>query len=98
MRDLLKMPVLGRGFRPFFLLGALYSAVSIGIWGLSYGGYVTPSYYFIASPIAWHAHEIIYGFAPLAQAEAKIAAAGAAYTAITYTRMASINIGFIQLF
>ncbi len=54
--------ILGRGFRPFFLLGALYSALSLLIWGGFYAGYITPPS-FMLDPVSWHAHEMIYGFA-----------------------------------
>lgn len=55
-------PVWGRGFRPFFFLGALFSTLSIGMWGAFYAGFnVLPPAFFL-DPIAWHAHEMIYGF------------------------------------
>ncbi|MCG6873227.1 MAG: NnrS family protein [Gammaproteobacteria bacterium] len=51
------------GFRPFFLLGSLYSALAMlawllilqDIWGMP------PS--LPGSPAAWHAHEMLYGYA-----------------------------------
>jgi len=55
-------PFLGRGFRPFFLLGAIYSAMSLLIWGGFYAGHITPPS-FLLDPVSWHAHEMIYGFA-----------------------------------
>lgn len=61
MRALFDHPFLGRGFRPFFLLGALYSAISLIIWVGFYRGYVLPPS-FLADPVLWHAHEMIYGF------------------------------------
>jgi uncharacterized protein involved in response to NO len=54
-------PFWGRGFRPFFFMGALYSVLNIFIWGAFYGGYVSPPSSFF-DPISWHAHEMIYGF------------------------------------
>ena len=54
-------PFWGRGFRPFFLLGALYSACMIVIWGGFYADYISPPSV-ISDPIFWHAHEMIYGF------------------------------------
>ncbi len=60
--QLCTIPFLGRGFRPFFALGALFSAVSVLIWGGFYaGGMGLPS--FMLDPVSWHAHEMIYGFA-----------------------------------
>jgi uncharacterized protein involved in response to NO len=60
-RGIFDHPVLGYGFRPFFLLGALFSIISLLIWGGFYAGYVTPSLFMI-DPVSWHAHEMIYGF------------------------------------
>lgn len=48
-------------FRPFFLFGGMFSAISIALWlaflfaGLPYRGYLPP--------VIWHAHEMIYGYA-----------------------------------
>lgn len=55
-------PFWGRGFRPFFFLGALHSVISLGIWAGFYSGTVTPPG-FLLDPILWHAHEMIFGFA-----------------------------------
>ncbi len=41
------------GFRPFFLLGAAFAAVSMALW-------IGPLF---PTALAWHAHEMIYGFA-----------------------------------
>lgn len=60
--DILNAPVLDRGFRPFFLLGAVYSAVSILIWAAAYSGYIVAPVVF-GDPVSWHAHEMVYGFA-----------------------------------
>ena len=60
-RGIFDHPVLGYGFRLFFLLGALYSLISLLIWGGFYAGYVTPPLFMI-DPVSWHAHEMIYGF------------------------------------
>ncbi len=57
----LNHPFLGRGFRPFFLLGALYSIVILLIWGGFFAGYVLPPSFMI-NFISWHGHEMIYGF------------------------------------
>lgn len=62
MQKLFEHPFLGRGFRPFFFLGALFSVFSIVLWAGIYSGYfVPPSFYF--DPISWHSHEMIFGFA-----------------------------------
>jgi uncharacterized protein involved in response to NO len=60
-RSVFDHPVLGYGFRPFFLLGALYSIISLLVWGGFYAGYVTPPI-FMTGPVSWHAHEMIFGY------------------------------------
>lgn len=61
MLALFEHPFLGRGFRPFFLLGALYSVISLLSWAGFYAGYITPPL-ILSDFISWHAHELIYGF------------------------------------
>ncbi len=61
MPTIFNHPFLGCGFRPFFLLGALYSVMSLVIWGGFYAEYVVPPSV-LADPVSWHAHEMIYGF------------------------------------
>lgn len=56
------IPFWGRGFRPFFFFGALFSILSIGIWGAFYGGHGLMPPMFLMDPVSWHAHEMIYGF------------------------------------
>lgn len=60
-RGVFAHPVLGYGFRLFFILGALYSIVSLLIWGGFYAGLVMPPL-FMVDPVSWHAHEMIYGY------------------------------------
>ncbi|ARQ14403.1 NnrS family protein (plasmid) [Rhizobium etli] len=50
------------GFRPFFLAAALWAIVSIGLWAafLNYGIPVASNY----GALYWHAHEMLFGFAP----------------------------------
>ena len=48
------------GFRPFYLLAALFSAVAVLVWlavlrGEPWRGFL--------SPLAWHQHEMTFGFA-----------------------------------
>lgn len=47
----LQAPLWSSGFRPFFLLGAAYGPISVGLWLLA------------PLPALWHAHEMVYGFA-----------------------------------
>src|SRR4051812_50147697 len=53
--------LLSYGFRPFFLLAAVWAAIAVPVWLAAYvHGYALPG----ALPaMAWHAHEMIYGFA-----------------------------------
>jgi uncharacterized protein involved in response to NO len=48
-------------FRPFFLLTSLWGALALGVWIAAYlGG--TPLHGPLA-PLAWHIHEMLFGFA-----------------------------------
>jgi uncharacterized protein involved in response to NO len=49
-----------KGFRPFFLLAALFGATIVPEWLLVLGGFVHPSAYL--PPPLWHAHEMVFGF------------------------------------
>ncbi len=50
------------GFRPFFLGGAIWAVLAILLWvPLHAGSLQVPS---IASPLVWHAHEMLYGYVP----------------------------------
>jgi len=48
------------GFRPFYLAGSAFAAVSILLWMLQLGGALPAAY--LAGPL-WHAHEMLFGFA-----------------------------------
>lgn len=53
---------LSLGFRPFFLIGALFAAVMIALWVPWFLGLISvPSAF---PPAAWHAHELLFGFMP----------------------------------
>ncbi len=54
------MPALALGFRPFYLLAGLYSAVSVIVWSLQYAGWL-PGAPLVYGP-AWHAHEMLFGY------------------------------------
>jgi uncharacterized protein involved in response to NO len=48
------------GFRPFFLLGALWAALAILIWLPAFAGdYQIPT---IFPPVTWHVHEMVFGY------------------------------------
>lgn len=62
-------PIWGQAFRPMFLLGALFSALALALWGISIAALS------VGAPIAelpqwatvsgnfWHSHEMLFGFA-----------------------------------
>lgn len=54
-------PLLSYAFRPFFLLGALFSILAMLVWlGILHAIPVrTP----VGDPVLWHAHEMLFGFA-----------------------------------
>lgn len=50
------------GFRPFFLFGAVWAAVSVVLWLLVLTGTLPlPSH---LTPVEWHVHELLYGYIP----------------------------------
>jgi len=54
-------PFWGRGFRPFFLLGAAYAVLTVLAWVFFVHGAITVPMTW-DNPLLWHAHEMIYGF------------------------------------
>jgi len=48
------------GFRPFYLLAGIFGALSIALWAAQFSGAVGATY--LSGP-AWHAHEMLFGFA-----------------------------------
>jgi len=51
---------LSGGFRPFFLLAAIWAALAVPLWLAAYEhGYPLPG---TLPPMLWHAHEMIYGY------------------------------------
>src|SRR5262249_58865920 len=53
--------ILHYGFRPFFFAGALYAALAIPVWLSAYFLGFDLSGPFTGA--AWHAHEMVFGFA-----------------------------------
>lgn len=47
------------GFRPFFLLASVFSAVSVLLWTAQVAGFLPFAY--LQGP-AWHAHEMLFGY------------------------------------
>jgi uncharacterized protein involved in response to NO len=54
--------LLSYGFRPFFLLGAIYAGLAILAWLPIFNGELALSTAF--GPIDWHVHEMLYGYLP----------------------------------
>jgi uncharacterized protein involved in response to NO len=52
--------LLSFGFRPFFLLAGLFAVLAIGAWLPEYEGEIRIRTAF--SAVAWHAHEMLYGY------------------------------------
>jgi uncharacterized protein involved in response to NO len=52
--------ILSFGFRPFFLLGPLWAALSMMLWIPMLAGQLTLPTRF--DPVTWHAHEFLFGY------------------------------------
>jgi uncharacterized protein involved in response to NO len=48
------------GFRPFYLLASIFSAVSVLLWAAQVSGYLSSAY--LQGPV-WHGHEMLFGYA-----------------------------------
>ena len=54
--------ILSYGFRPFFLLGAIWAACVVAVWlPMRTGSLALPT---ALSPLQWHVHELVYGYVP----------------------------------
>lgn len=54
-------PLFALGFRPFYLLAAVFAVLALPVWMMSFfGGLQTGGY---LRGVAWHGHEMIFGFA-----------------------------------
>jgi uncharacterized protein involved in response to NO len=47
------------GFRPFFLLASLFSAISVVLWAAQFSGYLPFAY---LQGAVWHGHEMLVGY------------------------------------
>jgi uncharacterized protein involved in response to NO len=56
------IPILRLGFRPFFLMGALFAFLAMAIWILSLNN--TISVKPLNDVLWWHSHEMLFGFVP----------------------------------
>jgi uncharacterized protein involved in response to NO len=53
--------VLSYGFRPFFLMAAVWAVLSLGLW---LGWLAGADIHFPMPPIDWHAHALMFGYVP----------------------------------
>ncbi|HET7545876.1 MAG TPA: NnrS family protein [Polyangiaceae bacterium] len=58
--DRTELPVLEKGFRPFFLVGAAFAVLAVPLWIIALKGGVQPGGAF--GVLQWHAHEMLFGF------------------------------------
>ena len=56
-----QVPLLTIGFRPFYLLAGAFAAVGVPVWHFAPGALLPGGTYLAGS--AWHAHEMVFGFA-----------------------------------
>lgn len=54
-------PVFRLGFRPFYIGGALLSALIVPLWVAMFLGHL--QFNPVVAPLLWHAHEMLFGFA-----------------------------------
>lgn len=50
------------GFRPFYLVAGIFAAVAVPVWMTAYLGRIAVDGYLPG--VAWHSHEMLFGFAP----------------------------------
>ncbi|MBT8768483.1 NnrS family protein [Metapseudomonas boanensis] len=55
-------PIWRLGFRPFFLSGAAFAILAIGLWAAFLYG-LLPGWHPLGGSLAWHRHEMPFGFA-----------------------------------
>lgn len=76
-------PVLRLGFRPFYLGAALFGMLAVPLWIALLLGAVTMN--LAVSPLLWHAHEMLFGFA-VAVIVGFLLTAGKAWTGLATPR------------
>ncbi|MGI9501086.1 MAG: NnrS family protein [Geminicoccaceae bacterium] len=59
-RQVVAMPFLRAGFRPFFLLGSAWAVIAIVLWLGMLAGFLDALG--DMDPVAWHQHEMLFGF------------------------------------
>lgn len=53
-------PLWRLGFRPFFLAGALFALLAVALWSVALAGHASPQP--LGGLLAWHRHEMLFGF------------------------------------
>ena len=81
-------PLLRLGFRPFYLCAALFGMLAIPLWLALFLGQVSAG--LSVSPLLWHAHEMLYGFA-VAVIVGFLLTAGKAWTGLATPRGAFLG-------
>lgn len=59
-KEMAMAPILRQAYRPLFLLGAIFSALAIFLWGMVLSGAIQLPVY--GNVLFWHSHEMLYGF------------------------------------
>ena len=72
------LPVLRLGFRPFYLGAAGFGALAVPLWIAVRQGVI--SLPLAPTPLLWHAHEMVFGFAAAAIAGVMLTASGKAWS------------------
>ncbi len=76
-------PLFRLGFRPFYLGAALFSMLAVPLWIAALLGVITLN--LSVSPVLWHAHEMLFGFA-VAVIVGFLLTAGKAWTGLATPR------------
>ncbi len=82
------MPLLRLGFRPFYLGAAVFAALAVPLWVAWILGRISMP--MTLSPLLWHAHEMLFGFA-VAVIVGFLLTAGKAWTGLATPRGATLG-------
>ncbi|MEP7283747.1 MAG: NnrS family protein [Rubrivivax sp.] len=81
-------PLLRLGFRPFYLCAALFAVLAMPLWIALFFGQLSVN--LAVSPLLWHAHEMLFGFA-VAVIVGFLLTAGKAWTGLATPRGAFLG-------
>lgn len=62
MRNFVLLPLWNLAFRPFFILGSLFSIISLIIWLVYLNSGALLNKHQVLVPVLWHIHEMFFGF------------------------------------